>query len=202
MAIIGKLAHLDWFFKAYPVLKDIQEYMNNALNPTHDIHKRICSLDIPPLKERCEISYPLTQGVRAIEQSYHLKPMRNAFFESHRVFIDFQLVVEGYEYMLIGDKSTFDIHIPYDESKDLIVYNNLLRDSHRESSTLKYTLPINESLNTPYRTSLLLSSGDLAIFFPDDTHAGGLELTPDVSTPYTYTIKKSVLKVPVSLLEL
>ena len=78
MAIIGKLAHLDWFFKAYPVLKDIQEYMNNALNPTHDIHKRICSLKIPPLKERYEISYPLTQGVRAIEQSYHLKPDRKS----------------------------------------------------------------------------------------------------------------------------
>lgn len=201
MAIIGKLTQLDWFFKAYPALKDIQEYMNNALNPAHDIHKRISSLRIPTLKERYEISYPLTQGVRAIEQSYYLKSACNAFFETHRAFIDFQLVVEGYEYMLIGDKSTFDVQIPYDESKDLIVYNNLLMDSHQESSALKYTLPMNESLNTPYRTSLLLSSGDLAIFFPDDAHAGGLELTPN-AIPSAHSIKKSVLKVPVVLLGL
>ena len=33
MAIIGKLTQLDWFFKAYPMLKEAKDYMLNATNP-------------------------------------------------------------------------------------------------------------------------------------------------------------------------
>ncbi len=216
MAIIGKLTQLDWFFKAYPMLKEAKDYMLNATNPTHSIHKRIMELDLAG-QERKEVSYALSQGVRAIEQTYHLKEAKNAFFETHRAFIDFQLVVEGYEYMCIGDRSAFDVKIPYDESRDLIVYDNALPYSlyshykalHIETSNHKTTLPkvcrpfpIDESLNTPCRSNILLTSGDLAVFFPNDVHAGGLELTPNINHNVMSQVKKSVLKVPVSLLGL
>lgn len=235
MAVIGKLTHLDWFFRAYPALEEARAYMLNALNPTHEIHKRITNLTIEQGEERKEVTYPLSQNIRAIEQTYHLKSAKNAFFETHRAFIDFQLVVEGYEFMRIGDKESFEIQIPYDENRDLIVYNNAFRHYYAESSTLdnnmlkiSHTLPFNEVSNTPYRTDLLLRSGDLAIFFPDDTHAGGLELSQkgqyrgqnegkhkgqgtDFSHPNAHQanptnpfaqVKKSVLKVPVYLLGL
>lgn len=214
MAIIGKLTHLDWFFKAYPTLEEAREYMLNALNPTNEIHKRIINLKLEK-QERKEITYSLSQNIRAIEQTYHLKSAKNAFFETHRAFIDFQLVVEGYEYMSIGDRESFEVQIPYDERKDLIVYNNAFNHpyncSYTESSTINdnmlknsYTHPFDTHLNAPYRTNLLLRAGDLAIFFPEDTHAGGLELSKEYVSPTSQyaQVKKSVLKVPVYLLNL
>ncbi|BAM32229.1 YhcH/YjgK/YiaL family protein [Helicobacter cinaedi] len=217
MAIIAQARTLEWFFKAYPQLNVVKEYISQALNPQSEIHKRISTLQIPQSQDRIEVSYPLEYGIRAIEQSYYLKPMKNAFFETHKAYLDFQLVISGYEYMCIGDKDTFDVKIPYNESRDLIVYENTLpqnlclsntntkgTQTHQDSSNNQnrmlescYTLPNNETLNAPYRTQILLSSGDLAIFFPEDTHAGGLELTPDI-LPHSKIIKKSVLKVPVS----
>lgn len=219
MAIIAQARTLEWFFKAYPQLNVVKEYISQALNPQSEIHKRISTLQIPQSQDRIEVSYSLDCGIRAIEQSYYLKPAKNAFFETHRVYLDFQLVISGYEYMCIGNKDTFDIKIPYDETRDLIVYENTLpqnlclsntntkgTQTQQDSSTLFlsllescYTLPNNEALNAPYRTQLLLSSGDLAIFFPTDTHAGGLELTPDI-LPHSKIVKKSVLKVPTSLI--
>ncbi|RDU59991.1 YhcH/YjgK/YiaL family protein [Helicobacter marmotae] len=208
MAIVGKLTHLDWFFKSNPYLEEIQTYMLHALNPTHSIHKRITGLSLALNEERKEVSYPFNWGIRAIEQTYYLKSQSKAFFETHRVFIDFQLVVEGYEYTLIGDKSAFEVKMPYDESKDLIVYENHLPHSSvvdRKSSNLNGNLlndsfPMNKRYNTPYRTSLLLSSGDLAIFFPEDVHAGGLELHTQNTQARAKQVKKSVIKVPLSLI--
>lgn len=219
MAIIAQARTLEWFFKAYPQLNVVKEYTSQALNPQSEIYKRITTLQIPQSQDRIEVSYPLEYGIRAIEQSYYLKPAKNAFFETHRVYLDFQLVISGYEYMCIGDKDTFDVKIPYNESRDLIVYENTLpqnlclsntntkgTQTQQDSSNDKngvlescYTLPNNEALNAPYRTQILLSSGDLAIFFPTDTHAGGLELTPDI-LPHSKIVKKSVLKVPTSLI--
>ena len=222
MAITAQARTLEWFFKAYPQLNIVKEYISQALNPKSEIYKRITTLQIPQSQDRIEVSYPLDCGIRAIEQSYYLKPAKNAFFETHRAYLDFQLVISGYEYMCIGDKDTFDVKIPYDEARDLIVYENALPQnlnarclndtapkstqiqqfsSNKQNGVLEscYTLPKNESLNTPYRTQILLSSGDLAIFFPADTHAGGLELTPDI-LPHSKIVKKSVLKVPVSLI--
>lgn len=219
MAIIAQARTLEWFFKAYPQLNVVKEYISQALNPKSEIHKRISTLQIPQSQDRIEVSYPLEDGIRAIEQSYYLKSAQNTFFETHKAYLDFQLVISGYEYMCIGDKDTFDIKIPYDETRDLIVYENTLpqnlclsntntkgTQTQQDSSNDKnrvlescYTLPNNEALNAPYRTQILLSSGDLAIFFPTDTHAGGLELTPDI-LPHSKIVKKSVLKVPVSLI--
>ncbi|STP09522.1 YhcH/YjgK/YiaL family protein [Helicobacter cinaedi] len=222
MAIIAQARTLEWFFKAYPQLNVVKEYISQALNPQSEIHKRISTLQIPQSQDRIEVSYPLEDGIRAIEQSYYLKSAQNAFFETHKAYLDFQLVISGYEYMCIGDKDTFDIKIPYDETRDLIVYENTLPQnlniqsfsdratqatqiqqfsSNDKNRVLEspYTLPNNETLNAPYRTQILLSSGDLAIFFPEDTHAGGLELTPDI-LPHSKIVKKSVLKVPVSLI--
>ena len=219
MAIIVQARTLEWFFKAYPQLNVVKEYISQALNPQSEIHKRISTLQIPQSQDRIEVSYPLEYGIGAIEQSYYLKSAQNAFFETHKAYLDFQLVISGYEYMCIGDKDTFDVKIPYNESRDLIVYENTLPQNlclsntntkgtqiQQYSSNYKnrvleslYTLQNNETLNAPYRTQILLSSGDLAIFFPTDTHAGGLELTPDI-LPHSKIVKKSVLKVPVSLI--
>lgn len=219
MALIGKAKDLDWFFLTFSALQEVQAYILDALNPTHSIHKRILALSIKPNEQRCEISYPLEQGIRAIEQSYYLKSVKEAFLETHRIYVDFQLIVAGYEYVCVGDRSTFCVKTPYDEAKDLIVYENDI-----ESSTLDSILPNMRYKSKPKgiseystnRTLLRLEAGDLAIFFPDDVHAGALEpnlqplqsplnhaeqsiLPISSATPHILPIKKSVLKVPLAL---
>ncbi len=90
MAIIGKLTHLDWFFKAYPALNEAREYMLNALDSTNEIHKRIISLKLEN-EERKEITYPLSQNVRAIEQTYRLKARKMPFLKRIVLLLIFSL---------------------------------------------------------------------------------------------------------------
>ena len=90
MAIIGKLTHLDWFFKAYPTLEEAREYMLNALNPANEIHKRIINLKLEN-EERKEITYSLSQNIRAIEQTYHLKMLKMLFLKLIVLLLIFSL---------------------------------------------------------------------------------------------------------------
>lgn len=207
MAIIGKCEKLRWVFQQVCKRAEIYEYLLQALNPQNPINHRICALT-----KAGEYPHMLPCGVKAIEQAYHLKSPHNAFFETHKKFVDFQLVVSGYEYMYIGDRSEFEIYSPYDESRDLIIYQNsynpYLGDSYLQSFTQKYILlktnhlsPKEEYLSAPCRTQILLRAGDLAIFMLDDVHSGGLELTPGLSTPSQHLVKKSVLKVPLEFLQ-
>lgn len=194
MAIIGKLPSLESFFTQHPFLNTLHTYLLDALKPQSPIHQRIIKLDSP-----IEVVYPQDLGIRAIEQSYTLKSPQKAFFETHRKYVDFQLIVQGYEYMQIGDKSDFKIFAPYDESRDLIIYENIIPSDNENRFTNSTKHPSSESLGMPLRTQILMSAGDLAIFFPDDVHAGGLELTPNKPIPSTHLVKKSVAKVPFDL---
>lgn len=193
MAIIGKFHSLKWAFKALP--SEIYDYLALALSPTSTINHRITAL-----QNVGEAPQQLDCGVRAIEQAYYLKAPSKAFFETHRKFVDIQLVVEGYEYMYIGDRGEFEISTPYDEGRDLVIYHNdcvpHLHKSHTFQN-LGRLYPL--ECQAPMRTKILLRTGDIAIFMPDDVHAGGLELTPHAPIPSSFLVKKSVLKVPYSL---
>ncbi|TLD82125.1 DUF386 family protein [Helicobacter sp. MIT 05-5293] len=194
MAIIGKLSSLESFFAQHSFLNTLHTYLLDALKPQSPIHQRIIKLDSP-----IEVVYPQDLGIRAIEQSYTLKAPQKAFFETHRRYVDFQLIVQGYEYMLLGDRSDFTIHTPYDENRDLVIYENAIPSDSQNRFANNTKHPISESLGTPLRTQILMNAGDLAIFFPDDVHAGGLELTPNRPTPSAHLVKKSVAKVPFDL---
>ncbi len=44
MAIIAQARTLEWFFKAYPQLNVVKEYISQALNPQSEIYKRISTV--------------------------------------------------------------------------------------------------------------------------------------------------------------
>lgn len=133
---------------------------------------------------RIEVRYDLGNGISAIEQTYALKSPQEAFFETHRKYVDLQFCVDGREYMLIGYRGDFEVLEPYDEAKDLIVYKNPLLDCALEPYSADFLM---------HRISL--HAGILAVFFPDDVHAGGLDsINSKLTSP-----KKSVLKVPLEL---
>lgn len=109
-------------------------------------------------------------GVFAMEQAYESKVRADAFFESHRKYIDVQAVVVGEELMEVVDISRINVRQPYNPDRDLIIY-----DDHGDASHLR------------------MFPGLAAIFFPNDVHMPSLRIR---SAPVL--VRKTVVKVPVA----
>jgi YhcH/YjgK/YiaL family protein len=112
----------------------------------------------------------LGDGVFAVEQVYETKPRPEGFFESHRKYIDVQVVAEGEELMEVIDASRIAVREPYVVERDLITYVDGV------DASLLRAIP-----------------GQVAIFFPVDVHMPSLQLR---SAPVL--VRKSVVKVPVA----
>lgn len=94
----------------------------------------------------------------ALYQSYTPKPAEAAKFEAHRKWIDLQFVWKGRESMLHAHLSKLaPADTPYDPDRDAALWSNAL---------------------VPDFSTLKLESGDLAVFFPHDVHAPGIESGP------------------------
>ncbi len=167
MAFINQLESIHQMFTS-EAMRTLLDYLKEASTQESQIHKRILATNL-------ESKYELGAGMIAIEQSYELKAESSAFFESHKKFVDFQLVVQGSELFYIANSDKCSIHTPYNDQKDLIIYN------------------------TPQCHSILhLQANTLAIFMPNDVHAGGLGLG---SLPCD-RLYKSGIKVPIALINL
>lgn len=116
----------------------------------------------------------LQNGIFAMLQTYSLKPHTQAFFETHRKYIDFQLTIEGSECFIVGDSKDFAVAKEYDSQRDLIVYKKC----------------------NMYQT-IVSHRSHMCVFFPYDVHAGGLQHA-DLNQQKVY---KVVAKVPLSLLD-
>ena len=112
----------------------------------------------------------LGSGVFAIEQVYETKPRPEVFFESHRKYIDVQVVIEGEERMEVIDASRIAAKEAYDSERDLLIYVDVGDASH-----------------------LRMSAGLAAIFFPVDVHMPSLRVN---AAPVL--VRKTVVKVPVA----
>ena len=112
----------------------------------------------------------LADGAFAIEQVYVTKPRGEGLFESHRKYIDVQVVIAGDEAMEVIDASRVTVRTPFAEDRDLILYHDAA-----DASVLR------------------LLAGDAAIFFPIDVHMPSLQLHGK-----PVVVRKTVVKVPVS----
>lgn len=108
-------------------------------------------------------------GVFVLEQAYETKLRADAFFESHRKYIDVQAMFEGEELMEVADIARMTARQPYNPERDLIVYEDRGDASH-----------------------LRVIGGEAAIFFPVDVHMPSLRVRSD-----PVLIRKCVVKVPV-----
>ena len=111
----------------------------------------------------------LANGSFALEQVYLAKARPEGFFESHRRYIDVQVVVAGEEIMELADVARLTVQKPYDAERDLMVYAD-----YASASVLK------------------LGAGEAAIFFPVDGHMPCLR--PGATANL---VRKTVIKVPV-----
>lgn len=118
----------------------------------------------PGTTERVE----LDGGSFALEQPYRARTRAEGFFESHRQYIDVQIIVEGEELMEVEDISRLTVAQAYNPERDFIKY-----------------------ADTATASVLRMRAGDVAVFFPEDGHM------PSLQWRGPGLVRKSVVKVPV-----
>lgn len=110
----------------------------------------------------------LAGGSFALEQVYAPKPRPEGFFESHRKYIDVQVIVAGEELMEVEDVTRMEVNYAYNPERDLIKY-----------------------ADTAVASLLRMRTGDVAVFFPEDGHM------PSLHWRGGGHVHKTVVKVPV-----
>lgn len=140
-------------------------YVAEALRPGSPVQQRILGLAAGQKTDRVELG----DGTFAMEQVYQAKPRPEGFFESHRKYIDVQVIIAGEEAMEVEDIARLTATMDYDAERDLLKY-----------------------ADTPHASRLAMRAGDVALFFPADGHMPSLQLHGRAQL-----VHKTVVKVPV-----
>ncbi|MFI5336591.1 MAG: YhcH/YjgK/YiaL family protein [Opitutales bacterium] len=138
-------------------------YLAEMLEPGSAGYRRLLSRP-----EGASEKMELTGGAFGIEQVYQTRARAECFFESHRRYIDVQVIVGGVELMEVADLGRLTETQPYDAERDYV----------------KYADPGDASC-------LRVQAGDLAVFFPADGHMPCLQAAGRPSR-----VHKTVVKVP------
>lgn len=166
MAIFGslatvraQLAHADRFQATFA-------YLDECFRPGTAAYKRVRSIEAGK-QERTELG----GGAFALEQAYQTKPRTEAFFESHKQYIDVQVVVEGAEFIEVADVAQLKVKEDKTPAKDVIIY---------------------EMAAPGAASAVRLATGEAAVLFPVDGHM------PTVAIQAPALMRKIVVKVPVA----
>jgi len=114
-------------------------------------------------------NHDIGHSCEARVMSYRTEPAEQRKWESHRRYIDIQYVVSGLECIPVAPIETLPVATPYDAEQDVCFYG---------------TAPAPT-------TSLVVSAGMFAVFFPQDAHRPNVAVTTPAAT------RKIVVKVPV-----
>jgi len=163
MAVFGILttvrsqtAHLHWLQSAY-------DYLDELFTPGTVANQKLKSLAVGETFRR-----ELAGGNFALEQVYLTKPRDQGSFETHRKYVDVQVIFEGEEFMEVTHPGSLRVRDAYNPDCDAVFYHDVTHGS-----------------------VLRLRAGDAAIYFPEDAHMGALQ----VAGPQL--VRKAVIKVPV-----
>jgi YhcH/YjgK/YiaL family protein len=165
MALFGSLATLRAQAPQRPAFTEAFDYVEEVMRQDSAGRLRLEALS-PGNSNKVELG----RGLFAIEQAYETKPRPEGFFESHRTYIDLQVIVSGEELMEVIDISRISVSEPYDPARDLIKYHDIA-----DASMLR------------------LRAGAAAIFFPVDVHMPSLRLQASATL-----VRKTVVKIPVN----
>lgn len=162
MAVFGPLSTVRAQLAHDPRFKAAFDYVAEALQPSSAVRRRIEAVAVG-ITDRHE----LAGGAFALEQAYLSKPRPEAFLESHRKYIDVQVVVAGEEIQEVVDIARMTVDAPYNPERDLIKYHD-------------------------FKDTSLLSARDglVGIYFPVDGH-----ISRAIGQPVL--VRKTVVKVPV-----
>jgi biofilm protein TabA len=164
MAIFGTLDTLRVQLARPEYFAATLAYMAEMLRPDSAVHERIGRI-AAGVTERVE----LAGGAFALEQVYLTRPRTEGRWESHRAYIDVQVVVAGEELMEVADVAQLAVAEDLRPAKDLIFY---------------------QSFN--HGSILHVHAGEAAVFFPSDAHLPSLRVGAAATL-----VRKTVIKVPV-----
>ncbi len=164
MAIFGSLETVREQTATQPALQKALEYGAQLMRPDAPERSRLLALP-----SGGSVRVDLGQGMFAIDAAYLSKSRPEVFFETHRKYIDVQIIIEGAELMEVENVHRLVVSQPYHEERDFTKY--------ADSATA---------------SQLVLRAGDAAVFFPSDGHMPSLQFD---SRPVL--VRKSVVKVPV-----
>ncbi|AGR76972.1 conserved hypothetical protein (DUF386 domain) [Aliarcobacter butzleri 7h1h] len=165
MAIVGNVLNVKKYLQKTESINIIFNYFNAVIDRNSCIHRRITNLPDGDIYK-----HNISHDIFALEQSIYTKNREDCFIESHKKYIDFQLVLFGNEQLEYIDINKLEVEKAYNEEVDLITYK-LVNDTSK----------------------ILLQANDLAIFFPEDGH---LALSKFEKPQLIF---KVVVKIPVSL---
>lgn len=162
MALFGPFSTLRQQLAADPRFAGALAYAADVLDPRSAAFARLGAV-----AEGDTQRVELGAGAFALEQTYRTKTRAEGFFESHRKYIDVQLIVAGEEVMEVEDIARLTVSAPYVSERDLIKYGDPAVSSR-----------------------LIMRAGDAAVFFPEDGHM------PSLQWRGAALVRKSVVKVP------
>jgi len=163
MAISGSLSTLRAQAIPHSSLALSYAYIEELLRPGSEANARLLAVPVGESK-RIELG----EGVFALEQAYNTKAQSEGKWESHRKYIDIQVVVVGEENLLVAEVSHLELSEDLTPAKDLLFYKPYAQGS-----------------------ALRLKAGEAAILFPADGHLPGIRVDAPV------LVRKTVVKVPV-----
>jgi YhcH/YjgK/YiaL family protein len=164
MAIFGTLGTLRAQLARPDHFAATLAYVAEALRPDSAVQARIARI-AAGVTERVDLS----GGAFALEQVYLTKPRTEGRWESHRAYIDVQVIVVGEELMEVADAAHLAVAEDFRPVKDLIFYQPFDGGS-----------------------VLRVHAGEAAIFFPSDAHLPSLRTGAAGAL-----VRKTVVKVPV-----
>lgn len=165
MALYGSLANVRAQLPRTAGFDTAFAYFDELFRPGSAVQARVREVSSGD-----SVRTDLDNGVFIIEQSFDSKLRADAFFESHLKYVDIQVVFEGEEMMEVVDLSRMKVRQPYNEKRDLIIY-----EDNTDSSALRVHV------------------GEATVFFPTDVHMPSLRIRAEA-----VPVRKCVAKVPVA----
>ena len=163
MAFFGSLATVRARCARFPEFNSAFAYAEQALTPSSAVQARLTAL-----AGGATHRHELPGGAYAVEMAYQTKPRPEGFFETHRKYIDVQVIVAGDELMEVTTAARLGVTQAYDEAKDLTKH-----------------------ADTNAASVLRVRPGDVAVFWPEDAHM------PALAVQGPALVRKTVVKVPV-----
>jgi YhcH/YjgK/YiaL family protein len=167
MALTGTLEQLAQALAADPRFASAFPYLKRCVTPASAEAARIGGIASGAVEE-----IRLEGGTLAFEQVYHTRGREGCFFESHRKYIDVQLILEGEEVMDVVPVGDLEPDKPYAAEKDLATYHD-------------------PGARSGVGTRYVVKAGHAAVFFPEDGHM------PGQFDKASALVRKTVAKIPV-----
>lgn len=166
--VIDNWHNFNHYLPQLPYAQIIREYISSHKLDDINNFKKL------PLG-KIDIKFP---QVFIIHDKYQTQNASDKLWESHRKYLDIQLIISGTESMWVASINQFLglIAKDYSDERDIIFYNHNL-----------------ESINEDYLAKLEMSTQSFSVFFPQDAHLPGI--SPDGKAG---EVEKIVFKVLVS----